>query len=110
MQKYEIIDLEKFGSSIAQSLKGYDGEYMIMNILSPKSFIGKSIRDLQIGARFQCQILAVRYIKGNDKWSTGSPEWENMKIAPTANEIIPDHSVLLFLGRKSDLLRIQQLD
>ena len=95
---------------MAESLEEYSGDYMVMNIRPPKSFIGSSIRDLQIGARFQCQILCIIYLEGNDRWKPDSAEWENMRIAPTANDIIPDHSSLLFLGRKSDLLRIQQLD
>ncbi len=110
MQKHTVISLSEFGSQIAKSLKKYNGDYMIMNIRPPKSFIGSSIRDLQIGARFQCQIMGIRYLKGSDTWNPDSQAWENMKIAPTANDIIPDHSELLFLGRKSDLLRIQQLD
>jgi Trk K+ transport system NAD-binding subunit len=110
MQKNAVISLGNFGSQLAESLKDYKGDYMVMNIHPPKSFIGNSIRDLQIGARFQCQILGIKYLEGNDKWKPESPDWENMKIAPTANDVIPGHSVLLFLGRKSDLLRIQQLD
>ncbi|MCU0848634.1 MAG: TrkA family potassium uptake protein [Spirochaetes bacterium] len=86
------------------------GEYVVMNIHPPKSFIGRNIRDLQIGARFQCQILGIKFLEGNDSWNPDAPEWENMKIAPTANDVIPEHSVLLFLGRKSDLLKIQAMD
>jgi trk system potassium uptake protein len=86
------------------------GEYVVMNIQPPASFIGKNIRDLQIGARFKCQILGIKYLQGNEHCSPDAPEWENMKIAPTADDIIPEHSVLLFLGRKSDLKKIQQLD
>ncbi len=85
------------------------GEYVVMNIRPPKSFIGRSIRDLQIGARFRCQILGIKYLQGNEYWNPDAPEWENMKIAPTADDVIPEHSVLLFLGRKSDLRRIQEL-
>lgn len=110
MQEYEVTSLGNFGSQMAKSLKEYNGEYMVMSIHPPKSFVGNSIRDLQIGARFQCQILGITYLEGNEKWNPKSPEWENMKIAPTANDVIPDHSVLLFLGRKPDLLRIQELD
>lgn len=86
------------------------GEYVVMNIHPPRSFTGKSIRELQIGARFQCQILGIKYLQGHESWNPDLPEWENMKIAPTANEILPEHSVLLFLGKKSDLARIQELD
>jgi len=86
------------------------GEYVVMNVKPPKSFIGVSIRDLQIGARFQCQILGIKYLEGNESWNPDKPEWENMKIAPTANEIIPENSVLLFLGRRSDLKKIQDMD
>ncbi len=86
------------------------GEYVVMNIHAPKSFVGKSIRDLGIGARFQCQILGIKYGQGDKNWRPDAPEWENMKIAPTADEEIPPNSVLLFLGRKSDLKRIQELN
>lgn len=86
------------------------GEYVVMNVQPPASFVGKNIRDLQIGARFKCQILGIKYLQGHEHWSPDAPEWENMKIAPTADDVIPGHSVLLFLGRKSDLARIQQLD
>ncbi len=86
------------------------GEYVVMNVKPPKSFIGVSIRDLQIGARFQCQILGIKYLEGNESWNPDKPEWENMKIAPTANEVIPVNSVLLFLGKRSDLRKIQDMD
>jgi trk system potassium uptake protein len=86
------------------------GEYVVMNITPPKSFVGKAIRDLQIGARFQCQILGIKYLKGHSGWNADAPEWENTKIAPTANDVIPENSVLIFLGKKSDLLRIQAMD
>jgi trk system potassium uptake protein TrkA len=86
------------------------GEYVVMNVRPPKSFVGVSIRDLQIGARFQCQILGIKYLEGNESWNPDKPEWENMKIAPTANEVIPQNSVLLFLGKKSDLKKIQDMD
>lgn len=86
------------------------GEYVVMNIHPPRSFIGKNIRDLQIGARFQCQILGIKFGQGDKNWKPDAPEWENMKIAPTANDVIPENSVLLFLGRKSDLLKIQEMD
>ena len=86
------------------------GDYVVMNIHPPKSFIGRNIRELQIGARFQCQILGIKYLQGNEYWNPDAPEWENMKIAPTASDIIPPHSVLLFLGRKADLRRIQDLE
>lgn len=86
------------------------GEYVVMNIHPPKSFIGKNIRDLQIGARFQCQILGIKFGQGDKNWRADAPEWENMKIAPTANDVIPENSTLLYLGKKSDLQKIQELD
>ncbi len=86
------------------------GEYVVMNILPPKSFIGRSIRELGIGARFRCQILGIKFSQGNKKWKPDAPEWENMEIAPTADDVVPEDSMLLFLGRRSDLKRIQELD
>jgi len=110
MVENDVIGLDIFGSRIAASLKEYEGDYMVMSIRPPKSFIGSTIRDLQIGARFQCQILCIIYLEGHAQWTAGSPEWKNMKIAPTASDIIPDHTALIFLGRKADLTRIRELD
>ncbi len=109
MIENDVIRLDAFGSMMAESLKEYEGDYMVMSIRPPKSFIGSTIRDLQIGARFQCQILCIIYLEGHSQWTVGLPEWKNMKIAPTASDIIPDHSALLFLGRKAQLSRIREL-
>ncbi|HOO73281.1 MAG TPA: TrkA family potassium uptake protein [Spirochaetota bacterium] len=73
------------------------GDYVIMDVTPPKSFIGKTIRELQIGSRFSCQILGIRY--------TGE---EGTKIAPLADTVIPADSVMIMLGRESDIDRIQR--
>ena len=73
------------------------GDYVIMDVTPPKSFIGKSIRQLQIGSRFSCQILGIRY--------TGD---EGTKIAPLADTVIPADSVMIMLGRESDIDKIQR--
>lgn len=85
-------------------------EYVVMNIHPPASFIGRTIRELSIGARFKCQILGIKYGQGDKNWVEDRPEWENMKIAPTADDVIPEKSLLMFLGRRADLRRIQEMD
>ena len=85
-------------------------EYAIMEVNPPKSFIGKSIRELQISSRFGCNILGIRYPEGKSNYIDGYDNEIQSKIAPSADEIIPQGSVLIVLGKHSDIDKIQSLD
>lgn len=84
------------------------GEYAIMDVQAPKSFEGKNIRDLQIGAKFGCQILGIKYARRKD--APGAEKQPDTKIAPRADDVIPAQSVLIILGKQADIEKIQQLD
>ncbi len=80
------------------------GDYVIMDVSPPPGFINKSIRQLMIGSRFSCQILGIRYgAEAGGKSAEGE-----IKIAPSADDIILPGSVMIMLGRESDIDRIQK--
>ena len=84
-------------------------DYAIMDVTPPARWIGKSIRDLQIGAKYSCQILGIKYnqdtntLPDSTRMDTG-----NTKIAPSAGDIIPSGSLLIVLGRQRDIDRLQR--
>lgn len=85
------------------------GEYAIMDVTPPSSFIGKTIRSLQIGATFSCQILGIKYSQVDAPLMDSSQKNNgSTKIAPLADDIIPPDSVLIVLGRQSDIERLQR--
>lgn len=84
-------------------------DYAIMDVRPPSSFMGKKIRDLQIGARYGCQILGIKYQR-SEATVAGPTGMEDTKIAPRADDVIPENSVLIILGKFDKIEEIQQLD
>lgn len=85
------------------------GEYAIMDVTPPESFVGRTIRSLQIGAKFSCQILGIKYSQADSPLMDSSQKDNgSTKIAPLADDIIPEGSVLIVLGRQSDIQRLQK--
>jgi trk system potassium uptake protein TrkA len=83
--------------------------YAIMEVNAPKSFAGKTLKELAVSSRFGCYIIGIRFhAKGVN--IIGSDNVMETKMAPPADEIIPEGSVLIVLGKVSDIDTIQSLD
>ena len=70
-------------------------DYSIAEILAPQGMIGRSLRELDIRAKFGCNVIA---IKQNGK----------MNITPKADEPIRSDDVLVVVGRNADLQKLEQ--
>lgn len=70
-------------------------EYGILELEAPDRMAGKSLRQLDIRARFGCNVLAVK---------TG----ERMNISPHADDLIHKGDVLVIVGRNKDLLQLEK--
>jgi trk system potassium uptake protein TrkA len=84
-------------------------DYAILEVNSPRSFIGKPLRDLKIGSRFGCQVLGIKENAGATN-IIGPDDPGKIKIAPIADDIVPENSVLIVLGRIYDIERMQTED
>lgn len=84
-------------------------DYGILEVTPPKSFIGKTLKELQISTRFGCQIIGIKYQGTNGLLNDLSEKNLNIKIAPTANDIIAENSTMIVIGRHKDIERIQSL-
>lgn len=81
-------------------------EYSIIEIVPPPSFIGKSIRELSIGARYRCQILGIKSI-ADDVATEENPQ--KTIIAPSADDIITEGNILIVLGKTKSIERMERL-
>lgn len=70
-------------------------EYGIVEMEAPSRMVGKSLRQLDIRAKFGCNVLAIK---------TG----ERMNIAPHADDLIRKGDVLVIVGRNEDLLHLEK--
>ena len=75
--------------------------YSINEISPPKSFIGKSIRELNIRARYGVDVLS---IKTKIKWG------EKVNAIPSADYIITDNDTLVIAGEIKNINVLRHLD
>lgn len=81
-------------------------EYSIMEITPPASFIDKNLRELNIGARYRCQILGIKQPVENSRIRD---EYKTI-IAPAADEIIRKGNILIVVGKTTAIERMERLD
>ncbi len=64
--------------------------YSIIEVQASRTLIGKNLRELDIRAKYGCNVMAIR---------TGS----HMNIAPSAEDLIREQDVLVIVGKNEDL-------
>ncbi|WJH37201.1 TrkA family potassium uptake protein [Paenibacillus sp. CC-CFT747] len=69
--------------------------YSIVEIRATGKLIGKSLKELDIRARHQCNVMAIK--NEND-----------MNIAPDANALIKPTDILVVVGRNEDLIKFEK--
>lgn len=74
-------------------------DFRIMEVVAPKRTHGKSLAQLDLRAKFDILILAVR-----------SPEQMHFVFLPPADRVIRPQEVLMVLGRELDLARFESYD
>ena len=70
-------------------------EYCIADMDSSPKFVGKSLRELDLGARHNVQVIAVR-----------QKNPEGVQMAPDGRYVIQEGDVLVVLGRNKDVERM----
>jgi trk system potassium uptake protein len=64
----------------------------------PREFIGKSLRDLNLRAKYNVHIIAIKELVP-----------ENFLLIPPASFVIKDSDILIILGKSEDIKRIKAL-
>jgi trk system potassium uptake protein len=83
-------------------------DYAILEVTPPHSFTGKTLRELEISAKYGCQVLGIRYPSppGNKPKKGGNGY--TTKMAPAGNAVIQEKSVMIVLGKQEDIERLQR--
>ncbi|KAF5065462.1 Ktr system potassium uptake protein A [anaerobic digester metagenome] len=70
-------------------------DYQIIEMNAPDSWIGRTIKDLDVRANYGITILALR------------SKTDDINISPTADVVIPPESVIIAVGTNEDLLHLE---
>lgn len=83
-------------------------DYGIIEIMPPRLFIGKSLKELRIPNRFNCQVIGLKYISG-DRSQIFDDRNSSVKMAPSADDIIREGMMMIMIGKYEDLAKVQSL-
>ena len=84
-------------------------EYGILEVIPPKTFINKSLKDLKLSTRYGCQVIGLKYFP-NGNYNDISEKNVQIKIAPTADDVILENSVMIVIGKVEDIEHLQNAD
>jgi trk system potassium uptake protein TrkA len=73
-------------------------EYDLIQVGPPKEFIGKSLRELNLRAKFNVHVIAIKELVP-----------ENFTLVPPADFVIKDSDILIILGKAKDIRQIKVL-
>lgn len=88
--------VQSLGSSSFHDYMEFSGEYAIAEVEPPKSWQGKSLKTLNVRAKYQLTVLA---IKTGDK----------IRMSPGAEDVVSRGDTVMVMGRHEDLQRLQKL-
>lgn len=73
-------------------------EYDMLQVDPPKEFVGKSLKDLNLRAKYNIHIIAIKELVP-----------ENVVLVPPAGFIIKDSDILVMLGKSQDIKKVKAL-
>ncbi|MDD5686270.1 MAG: TrkA family potassium uptake protein [Elusimicrobia bacterium] len=84
-------------------------EYNLAEIIVPKEFINKTIKDLDIRAKYKLHIIGIKrkipYVKDD-----GDTDFkEELIIAPSASDILQDGDTIVIIGTYTDIDRVKKI-
>ncbi|PKN76776.1 MAG: potassium transporter TrkA [Deltaproteobacteria bacterium HGW-Deltaproteobacteria-10] len=71
-------------------------DYIISEIAPPNSFLGKTIRELGLRAKYHIEVIAVRDVIS-----------DSIKMVPQADFVIKDGEVLVVIGKDAEIRKIR---
>jgi trk system potassium uptake protein TrkA len=73
-------------------------DFDLVQVGPPSDFIGKSLKDLNLRAKYKVHIIAIKELVP-----------ENFVLVPPASFVIKDSDILIMLGKSEDIKRIRAL-
>ena len=73
--------------------------YSIIELSTPKTFVGKSLRDLDLINRFGVQVVAIKELVP-----------DRMDLIPTAQRVLKDDDLMILLGPNESFEKLRKID
>jgi len=73
-------------------------DFDLVQVGPPREFIGKSLKELNLRARYNVHIIAIKELVP-----------ENFRLVPPASFVIKDSDILIMLGKREDIGGIKAL-
>ena len=80
----------------------------IVEVVPPGEFLGKSLKELKIPSRFNCQVIGLKTCAVKDAVNENERE-ATTKFTPSADDVITERTVMILIGKLDDIERIQVL-
>jgi len=80
----------------------------IVEVAPPEEFLGKSLKELKIPSRFNCQVIGLKSVPGGGGLHVSDRE-VSTKFAPSADDILTESTMMILIGKLGDIERIQAL-
>ncbi|MCK8601788.1 potassium channel family protein [Desulfoferrobacter suflitae] len=74
-------------------------DYTLLQIAPPRAFIGKSLKQLNLRAKYNVHVIAIEEVLA-----------DNIVLVPPAEFVIKDSDILIMLGKAQDIKRIKDLN
>jgi len=74
-------------------------EFDLIQVGPPSEFIGKSLKDLNLRAKYNVHIIAIKELVP-----------ENFVLVPPASFVIKDSDILIMLGKSEDIRKIKEIE
>lgn len=81
-------------------------EYSIFEISPPKDFIGNSLRDLEIRAKYNLNVIAIKR-KVRIKSERGFEERDKINISPAASDVVAEGDKLIVIGTDEAIAKLK---
>jgi len=83
-------------------------DYIILEVTPPQSFRGKNLKELEISAKYSCQVLGIRYPAPAGKKRAKTGNGYITKMAPSGNDTVEEGSIMIVLGKMVDVEKLQR--
>lgn len=83
-------------------------DYGIIEIVPPKKFFGKTLKELRIPNTYNCQVIGLKYFIGEQSRHLDDRNTK-VKMAPSADDVISEGMMMIMIGKYDDLAKVQSL-
>jgi len=80
----------------------------IVEIVSPEDFVGKSLKELNVRARYGVNVIAIKRTVKSLSAKGEAKDEEKIEVTPEAGEIIRDKDVLVIIGPNDKIEKLKK--